>query len=251
MSGEINYDQCYQILNLRIGASLPEIKQRYRELARRYHPDKVSAAQRERATLQFQQINAAKEVLEAYWEQQHRAPPSVAHQRFQEALRRREEAQRERAETIWRPRTEAPYPPQQPRYYTPEAPRASEVKQQDAKKERFFVSIVERLFVVLIAETSIFLILWFGYHTLKDLHTTLIGLQTYTANELMFKVAFGLLVFTILGCGYLAGIALILLAFLLLFVPHEMVLRMLSSRRKRPAHPFPHLPRSFAPRRKW
>lgn len=251
MNGDINYDQCYQILNLRSGASLPEIKQRYRELARRYHPDKVPPAQREHATFQFQQINAAKEVLEAYWERQQSAPPSAAHRRFQDALRRREETQRERAETVWRPRTEAPYPPQRPRYHTPDAPYVSKVKRQDARKERRPVSIVERLSAVLIAETSIFLILWFGYHTLKDLHTTLIGLQIYTANDLMFKVAFGLLVFTILGCGYLTGIALILLAFLLLFVPHEIVLRMLSGRRKRPAHPFPHLPRSFAPRRKW
>ena len=98
MSREINYDQCYQTLNLKPGATLAEIKQRYRELAQRFHPDKVPPAQRERATLQFQRINAAKEALESYWEEQRSAPPSALHQRFQEALRRREEDQRQRTE---------------------------------------------------------------------------------------------------------------------------------------------------------
>jgi len=64
MNREINYDQCYQTLQLKPGASLAEIKQRYRELAQRYHPDKVPPAQREHATLQFQRINAAKEAFD-------------------------------------------------------------------------------------------------------------------------------------------------------------------------------------------
>ena len=85
MNREINYDQCYQTLQLKPGASLAEIKQRYRELAQRYHPDKVPPAQREHATLQFQRINAAKEALESYWEERRSAPPSALHQRFQDA----------------------------------------------------------------------------------------------------------------------------------------------------------------------
>jgi len=120
MSREINYDQCYQTLQLQPGASLAEIKQRYRELARRYHPDKVPPAQRERATLQFQRINAAKEMLESYWEDQRSAPPSALHQRFQDALRRREEDQRQRTEARWRPRTEPPRPSQRQPHDTPE-----------------------------------------------------------------------------------------------------------------------------------
>ena len=192
MSSEINYDQCYQTLNLRPGASLAEIKQRYRELARRFHPDKVPPAQRERATLQFQRINEAKEVLEAYWEEQRSAPPSALHQRFQEALRRREEEQRQRTEAAWRPRTEPPRPPQHQRPATPKTPYEPTEQKRHTSREPSSVSFLARVFIVLIAETSIFLILWFGYHSLSDLHTALVRLQVYTANDLMLKVSFGL-----------------------------------------------------------
>jgi DnaJ-domain-containing protein 1 len=250
MSREINYDQCYQTLNLKPGASLAEIKQRYRELARRYHPDTVPSAQRDRATLQFQRINAAKEVLEAYWEKQRSAPPSALHQRFQEVLRRREEEQRQRVETPWRLRTEPPHPPQRQRPTESETPYESAKQKRRASREKSSVSFLDRVFIVLIAETSIFLILWFGYHGLSDIHTALVRLQVYTAHDLMLKVSFGLLVLALLVCGYVTGIALILLAFLLLVIPHERILRMLSGRRKRSANPFPHLSRPLSARRK-
>jgi hypothetical protein len=250
MSSEINYDQCYQTLNLRPGASLAEIKQRYRELARRFHPDKVPPAQRERATLQFQRINEAKEVLAAYWEEQRSAPPSTLHRRFQEALRRREEEQRQRTEAAWRLRTEPPRPPQPQRPATPKTPYEPREQKRHTSREPSSVSFLARVFIVLIAEISIFLILWFGYHSLSDLHTALVRLQVYTANDLMVKVSFGLVVLALLVCGYVTGIALILLAFLLLVVPHERILHMLSGRRKRPANPFPHLSQPFSARRK-
>ena len=242
MSREINYDQCYQTLQLKPGASLAEIKQRYRELALRYHPDKVPPAQRERATLQFQRINAAKEALESYWEERRSAPPSALHQRFQDALRRREEDQR--------PRTEPLRPSQRQPHDTPETQFQSEARKRWVSRSRTSVSFLDRVLIVLIAETSIFLILWFGYHSLSDIHTALVGLQIYNANDLILKVSFGLLVLALLVSGYLTGIALILLAFLFLVVPHESILRMLSRRRKRPVTPFPHLSRPFVPRRK-
>ena len=250
MSREINYDQCYQTLQLQPGASLAEIKQRYRELARRYHPDKVPPAQREHATLQFQRINAAKEMLESYWEDQRSAPPSALHQRFQDALRRREEDQRQRTEARWRPRTEPPRPSQRQPHDTPEMRPQPEARKRWVSRSRTSVSFLDRVLIVLIAETSIFLILWFGYHSLSNIHTALVGLQIYTANDLMLKVSFGLLVLALLVSGYFTGIALILLAFLFLVVPHESILRMLSRRRKRPVTPFPHLSRPFVPRRK-
>ena len=251
MSREINYDQCYQTLNLKPGASLAEIKQRYRELARRYHPDKVPSAQRESATLQFQRINAAKEVLEAYWEEQRSAPSNAVHQRFQqEVLRRREEEQRQRTETPWRSRTEPSRPPQRQRPAESETPYEPAKQRRHTFREPSSVSFLDRVFIVLIAETSIFLILWFGYHGLSDIHTSLVRLQVYTAHALMLKVSFGLLVLALLVCGYVAGIALILLAFLLLVIPHERLLHMLSGRRKRSANPFPYLSRPLSARRK-
>jgi hypothetical protein len=250
MSREINYDRCYQTLQLKPGTSLAEIKQRYRELAQLYHPDKVPPAQREHATLQFQQINAAKEALESYWEGQHHAPPSTLHQRFQDALRRHEEAQRQRTEAQWRPWTEPPRPSRRQPHDTPETQSQPVARKRWVSRSRTSVSFLDRVLVVLIAESSIFLILWFGYHGLSDIHTALVGLQIYTAHDLMLKVSFGLLVLALLVGGYLAGIALILLAFLFLVVPHESILRMLSRRRKRPVTPFPHLSRPFVPRRK-
>jgi DnaJ domain len=191
MSREINYDQCYQTLQLKPGASLAEIKQRYRELARRYHPDKVPPAQRARATLQFQRINAAKEALESYWEERSSAPPSALHQRFQDALRRREEDQR--------PRTEPPRPSQRQPHDTPEPRPQPEARKRWVSRSRTSVSFLDRVLIVLIAEASIFLILWFGYHSLSNIHTALVGLQIYTANDLMLKVSFGLLVLALLN----------------------------------------------------
>jgi DnaJ-like protein len=249
MRNEINYDQYYQTLNLKPGASLAEIKQRYRELARRYHPDTVPPPQREHATLQFQRINVAKEVLEAYWEEQHSAPPSAFPQRFQEALRRREKEQHQQTEASWRPRSEPTRPPQrqQPGAEAPDEPLK---QKRHTSKERSSFSFLDRIFIVFIAEICIFLILWFGYHGLVGIHATLVGLQIYNANDLLLKVSFGLLVLALLVGGYLTGIALILLAFLLLVIPHERILGMFSGRRKRPVNPFPHLSPPFPTRRK-
>lgn len=251
MRRETNYDDCYQTLNLKAGASLIQIKHRYRELARRWHPDTVSPEQREYATYQFQQITAAKEVLEAYWEQHECAPPSESRQRFEESIQRRRTQQYQRTAHAWSPSAEAQ--PQSSFHQSNDAdasPEEWQWQQQRTPRTTTHATLLDRLFIILIAEASIGLLLWFGYHTLRDLHASVVSMQTYSANDLMFNVFFGLFVFALLILGYLTGVALIVLAFLFLFVPYEEILRMLSRRRKRPTNPFPNLSRPFPSRQK-
>jgi len=252
MSRETTYDHCYQTLNLKPGASLTEIKHRYRELARRWHPDTVSPAQRDYATYQFQQINAAKDILESYWQQHNCAPPSESQQRFEEAIQRHTAQRRQQTTGTGFPFPETP-PQSHPRQFsdTDSPHEIWQQHQQRLRRARYRVTVLDRIFIVLIAETSISLILWFGYYGLVDLHTSMLGLQVHSPNDLMVNVFFGLFVMALLIGGYLTGIALILLAFLFLFVPHEEILRMLSRRRKRPVNSFPHLSRPFPSRQKW
>lgn len=251
MSRDTNYDDCYQTLNLKPGAPLAQIKRRYRELARRWHPDTVSPAQREYATYQFQQINAAKNILESYWEQYNCAPPSESLQRFEEAIQRPQNPRYQRQTTTVSPSSEAPF--QSRSRPSPGTDPFHEIRQppQRQRRARPRVTIFDRLFIVLVAEASIGLILWFGYYNLVDLHSAMVNMQTYSANDLLFNVFFGLLVMALLIGGYLTGIALILLAFLFLFVPHEEIVRMLSRRRRRSVNPFPHLSRPYPSRQKW
>ena len=252
MSRGIDYDHCYKILNLRSGASLTEIKQRYRELARQYHPDTVPPAQRERATSLFQQINVAKDLLEAHWQEHATAAPSAVQQRFHDARQRRRETPRQPSPPRWPQREEQPRSARPQRHAPVDTPDAYQDKYRDTTRSTSStsISLVERAVIVLVSEASIGFILWFGYFFLRDLHTSLLTFQIYTTNDLMLKVGFGFFVFAVIGCSYLTGIALILLAFLLLFVPHETVFRMLSSRRKRFRKSFPTYTRSFSPRRR-
>jgi hypothetical protein len=251
MSRETNYDHCYQTLDLKPGASLTEIKQRYRELARRWHPDAVPPSQRDYATYQFQQINAAKDILESYWEQHNCAPPSESRQRFEEAIQRQQTQRRQQTASTWPPSPNAPPQSQHQQFDDPDS--AHEVwqrYQQRSRRASAQVTFLDRLFILFMAEASIFLILWFGYSSLVDLHTSMLGLQVHSPNDLLFNVFFGLFVMALLIGGYVTGIALIILAFLFLLVPYEEILRMLSRRRKRPVNPFPNLSRSFPSRHK-
>ena len=59
-SKEKNY---YKILGISRSASNKEIKKAYRELALKYHPDKVKAEDKEEAEKKFQDIGEAYEVL--------------------------------------------------------------------------------------------------------------------------------------------------------------------------------------------
>ncbi|MEB2804397.1 molecular chaperone DjiA [Campylobacter upsaliensis] len=65
---ELNENEAYALLELKIGASLSEVKKQYRALAKKYHPDilnanNVSEEELKRGVEQFQKINEAYEFL--------------------------------------------------------------------------------------------------------------------------------------------------------------------------------------------
>ncbi len=250
MNRELSYDQCYRMLQLQPGVSLTEIKHRYRELARRSHPDTVPAAQREYATYQFQQINHAKEILEDYWEQHQCAPPTALQQRVQEAQRYRAAEPQPRTESAWHVHTE------QRRHQSPQWPHEEKKWNQWEEQHRSSVqavssvTIFDRMLFVTATEVVILLLLWFDYHVLTTLHSYLTAVHIQTAADLFVKVYLSVAFLALLVCGYISGICLTLLALAFLVFRYEKVLAMLSARRKRTGDLFPHL---FSPsaRRRW
>lgn len=72
-SKSLNLDEAYRILELQKGADLNEVKKKYRELAKRYHPDvlnanNVSEAQLKEGAQKFQQMNEAYELVKKHLE---------------------------------------------------------------------------------------------------------------------------------------------------------------------------------------
>ena len=72
-SKSLNLDEAYNILELEKGADLPELKKRYRELAKRYHPDILNAnnvgeKELKEGARKFQQINEAYELIKRHLE---------------------------------------------------------------------------------------------------------------------------------------------------------------------------------------
>ena len=249
MNRELSYDQCYRMLQLQPGASLAEIKHRYRELARRSHPDAVPAAQREYATHQFQQINYAKEVLEDYWEQYQCAPPTALQQRVQEAKRYQAAEPQPRTEPAWYVRTEQR---RQSLHWPREERKQNSWEEQRRKPVQAVSSLtmLDRMFFVTATEAVILLLLWLDYHVLTTLHGYLTAFHTQTAAAVFVKVYLSVTFLVLLVCGYISGICLTLLALAFLIFRQEKVLAMLSARRKRTGDPFPHLFSPSAPRRR-
>ncbi|MGE0821558.1 MAG: J domain-containing protein [Candidatus Binatia bacterium] len=243
MSSDINYDQHYRTLRLSPGASLDEIKRRYRELALRYHPDKVTPTERERATHLFQQINQAKEQLEAYWEQHHNAPPHVLQQRFEDALQQQQTLRAQQFEEIVRRARERQ---QRQREKHTHSYRQRTATVSDSSR----LSLWDRLFIILASEAAILVVLWLGYHALSSMHVYLTVLATPTPSLFASKVILLVIFLALLACGYLTGICLIILFFLILFVPYETLVDMLTGRRKRSTHHFPRMASEFHPRRR-
>lgn len=67
----LNLDEAYSILQLDKNADLVELKKRYRELAKRYHPDvlnanNVSETQLKEGARKFQQVNEAYELVKKH-----------------------------------------------------------------------------------------------------------------------------------------------------------------------------------------
>ena len=63
--------RCYAILGLRKGASIDEVKQNYRKLAKQYHPDRLAGESDQEKiseyTRRFREINEAyEEILEVF-----------------------------------------------------------------------------------------------------------------------------------------------------------------------------------------
>jgi len=64
----MNLPAAYQVLDLPIGSSLEVVQVRYRQLAKKYHPDKcVDAKEKALAEERLKLINEAKEVIQKHW----------------------------------------------------------------------------------------------------------------------------------------------------------------------------------------
>ena len=59
----VQYKDYYQTLGVKKDASKDDLKKAFRDLARKYHPDKAKAEQKEAAEAKFKEINEAYEVL--------------------------------------------------------------------------------------------------------------------------------------------------------------------------------------------
>lgn len=67
-SKSMSLDEAYEILNISKNVSLNELKKRYRELAKKYHPDilnanNVSQKELEEGVVKFRKINEAYELI--------------------------------------------------------------------------------------------------------------------------------------------------------------------------------------------
>lgn len=70
MAENMSYETCYEILGLRFGAPYEEIRQAYRFLSRRHHPDRFHGdhlAQR-RALRRQKELNQARDLLKAWFD---------------------------------------------------------------------------------------------------------------------------------------------------------------------------------------
>lgn len=64
----MNLPAAYQILDLPVGSSLEVVQVRYRQLVKKYHPDRfIGAQEKAAAEARLKQINQAKEVIQKHW----------------------------------------------------------------------------------------------------------------------------------------------------------------------------------------
>ena len=60
---ELDESEAYEILNLDITATFAQVKRRYRELVKKWHPDKNESAFKTEAEKKFVRINQAYETI--------------------------------------------------------------------------------------------------------------------------------------------------------------------------------------------
>lgn len=115
----MNLPAAYQILDLPVGSSLEVVQVRYRQLVKKYHPDRFTNAQdKADAEARLKQINQAKEVIQKHWfEAKVKASEPIPYGAKQSDAPRQNKAQGQA-----RQQSQAKTPPQSPPQESPEAP---------------------------------------------------------------------------------------------------------------------------------
>jgi len=80
----MNYETCYEILGLRFGASYLEVKQAYRFLSRRHHPDRFHGDElaQMRALRRQKELNQARDLLKGWFDMNPKSRPPRASARY-------------------------------------------------------------------------------------------------------------------------------------------------------------------------
>ncbi len=123
----MNLPAAYQILDLPVGSSLEVVQVRYRQLVKKYHPDRFTSAQdKASAEARLKQINQAKEVIQKHWfEAKVKASEPIPYGAKESDAPRQTKAQGEAREQS-QAKTPPPESPQEP----PEAPAPSRPRSQ-------------------------------------------------------------------------------------------------------------------------
>ncbi len=119
----MNLPAAYQILDLPIGSSLEVVQVRYRQLVKKYHPDRFANTQDKTAVeARLKQINEAKEVIQKHWfDAKVKANEPIPYGAKEPSVPYQTKAQGQAPEQF-----QAKTPPQEP----PEAPAPSQPRSQ-------------------------------------------------------------------------------------------------------------------------
>jgi curved DNA-binding protein CbpA len=123
----MNLPAAYQILDLPLGSSLEVVQVRYRQLVKKYHPDRfVNAQDKAAAEARLKQINQAKELIQKHWfEAKVKAHEPIPHGAEKSAASHQTKAQGQAQE-----QSQAKTPPKESPHEPPEAPATSQPRSQ-------------------------------------------------------------------------------------------------------------------------